>query len=154
MYGRQAGSNQGQQMLRRHGSLRPYARVLQWSVCWAESLHAPSSLSPLSSRISAFTPEQSATEFTWWKNTLCFKQVFSPNNSQQYTAPCEEAVVLSRSYYPSSQAVASVNLQGKKTHSVCFDGFYFRASKYSDFFFVENTDVIITKTMKMKRKCW
>lgn len=34
MYGRQAGSNQGQQMLRRHGNLTPYARLLQWNVCW------------------------------------------------------------------------------------------------------------------------
>lgn len=34
MYGRQAGSNQGQQMLRRHGNLTPYATLLQWNVCW------------------------------------------------------------------------------------------------------------------------
>lgn len=34
MYGRQTGSNQGQQMLRRHGNLTPYARLLQWNVCW------------------------------------------------------------------------------------------------------------------------
>ena len=32
MYGRQAGPNQGQQMLRRHRNLTPYARLLQWNV--------------------------------------------------------------------------------------------------------------------------
>lgn len=46
MYGRQADSNQGQQMLKRHGNLTPYARLLRWSVCWAESLNVASSLSP------------------------------------------------------------------------------------------------------------
>lgn len=122
MYGRQAGSNQGQQMLRRHGNLTPYARLLQRSVCWAETLHAPGSIinhyhpGCLRSHQSN-QPRSSVIKRIHYAST----QVLSLNNLQQYTASCKEAVGLNRSHYLSSQAAAGVNLLGEERF--CFDGF-------------------------------
>lgn len=62
MYGRQAGrlESRSTNVEEEKEISHHMPECCNGCVCEAESLHAPSSLSPLSSRMSAFTPEQSA----------------------------------------------------------------------------------------------
>lgn len=95
-------------------------------VCGAESLHAASSLSPLSSRMSCVHTRAISHEAWSLKEyivlyTSALAEQFTTTHSFIRGGCCPH-----RSHYQSGQAAARVNLPGEESQHLCFEGFSLR----------------------------
>ena len=125
MYGRQVGSNQGQQMLGRHGSPTPYARLLPARCgvpAWPRFI-----ITAIIRGASAFTPQQWAAEFSHYKEDIV---LYAGARAEQSTTTRS---FVNRGWRPA----AGVNLLGELSVTMVFH------------LWAGNTDIISTNVIKM-----
>lgn len=113
MYGRQAGSNQGQQTLRKKGNLTPYARVPQW-MCTLSWVPACSQfiitiiIQDVCVHTGAISRDVRSLKEYIVLYTSALAEQFTTIHGFTQGGCCPH-----RSHYQSSQAAAGVNLQGE-----------------------------------------